>query len=149
MIRRMALSVGLLGVCTWALALVAWTESPAQVILQRSFEPVASHSALRLEQQHHLEALGSLLRKPARWREPRQVVHHAELLGELANVLSHGLEKPAARQAAETVRTLALQLADAAKNRASADDAKLMLLYQRLLHAFAVGPFRPERGAAP
>lgn len=135
MVRRVALSVGLLGVCTWALALVAWTESPAQVILQRSFEPVASYSALRQEQQHHLEALGSLLRKPARWREPSQVVHHAELLAELGNVLSFASKDPPARQTAETVRALALKLADAAKNRASADDAQLMLLYQRLLQA--------------
>jgi len=135
----MALSVALLGVCSWALALVAWTESPTQVMPQRSFEPVASRTALRQEQQHHLEVLGSLLRKPARWREPGQVVHHAELLAELANVLSHGLEQPAARQAAETVRTLALQLASAAKNRASADDAELMLLYQRLLRACTTG----------
>ena len=142
MIRKVVLSAGLLGVCAWALALVAWTESPAQVILQPCFEPVASYSALRCEQQHHLEVIGGLLRKPARWREPAQVVHHAEVLAELANVLSYAPQEPVARRSAEKVKTLALELAHAAKNRATADDAQLMLLYQRLLQACTLEPTR-------
>ncbi|HNQ23651.1 MAG TPA: hypothetical protein PKK06_11210 [Phycisphaerae bacterium] len=145
MTRRVALTVCLLVLCGWALTLVAQvgqtTPSPASA----RFEPVASLQTLDEQQRLQVETLAALLRVPPARRSRADLVRHAEILAELANVsLCHPLG-PDRAQTAAYLRDASVALARAAKNRATADEVELTRLFQRVTQAFLAQ--RPEQVA--
>ena len=126
------MTVALVGVCGWALTMIAWGQAPP-VPEPEPFTPVASQATVSRQLQHHLDQIGRLLPLRDTTEHRQELVDAGELLAELANVASRYPHSASRIALATELRDQALAFTRSAKNRATATPAELTRLHQHLL----------------
>jgi len=132
MVRRMALTVCLLGGCVWCLAVATRADSAQAQTPGTEFKPVAPVDALMHGQMVFFKEITEQLGKPAGKDRNHEIEESAEVLAELANVNRHNKDKDDYRGWATTLRDTALELAKAAEKEGGEGEAQMQKLVQTL-----------------
>lgn len=132
MVRRMALTVCLLGSCVWCMGLVTRADGTATAQAVAQFKPVASVGALMHGQLSFFKKISKSLESPASEDRNHELEHAAEVLAELANVNRLNKDKEDYRGWATDLRETALELAREAAKLTAADDVRMKKLTQKM-----------------
>lgn len=132
MVRKMALTVCLMGSCVWCLALVAGADSAEPTVGSVDFKPVAAVESLMHGQKTFFKEIGMALQNRSMPDRTELIEEAAEVLAELANVNRLNNDKEDYRNWATQLRDTALQLAREAEKEKKASDGKMNKLFQKL-----------------
>lgn len=132
MMRRLTLTVCLMGACVWCLALVARGAGADGASGADAFKPVARVHSLMEGQEQHFANILSLLDDPNARKRAEHIAVQAEVLAELANVNIRNRDKDDYRTWAAAVRDQALELAKEADKGGTADEQRMRALYKQI-----------------
>lgn len=132
MIRRLSLTVCLMGACFWCLTLVARGAGAEGATAASAFKPVASVHSLMEGQDQHFANIMDLLDNPKAKKRAKHIVVEAEVLAELANVNIRNRDKDDYRAWATAVRDKSLELAKEADKGSTADEKRLRTIYKQI-----------------
>ncbi len=120
-IRRMLLTVMLVGACVWCVGRVQRANSEEKAAGgDAGYKPVAPVEALMHAQEYHFKEIRNGLKEAAKeGKDPnfKQVQYHANVLAELCNVNHFQTDKEDYQRWAFEARDLSLELAAAAKEK--------------------------------
>jgi len=122
MVRKVTLTIFLLGGCVWCMALVSRADSAPADSGDSGFKPVSTVHGLMNGQRLLLGQIGEAIENTGMKKRSEQIESFAEVLAELANINTLNSEKEDYRNWAAELRTKSLALAKEAKDNAG-DDA--------------------------
>ncbi len=132
MVRRVVLTVVLLGGCVWCVTLVARAGNGRAASAETTARSAASLRSLMNGQARHLEAIGALLDDPSAEDRAKRLVIEAELLAELARASDPHLEESDHHNRAAEHRAATRELAAEARRTDPSDPDRITALREKV-----------------
>ena len=132
MVRRVVLTVVLLGGCVWCVTLVARAGNGRAASAETATRSPASLRSLMNGQAQHLETIGALLADPNAEDRAKRLVIEAELLAELARASGPLLKGIDHHDRALEHRAATRELAVEARRTDPSDPGRIAALHQKV-----------------